>query len=315
MTLFVNSWTAMRFWCMTGTSIDDATAPCSLNEVKNAATSLRAINPDSYSDLLHDGRPLHILVADKGQRSKSPQLVYHTRKAPYPAGAFRRYAPDTVIASPELCFLEMANELPFFKLVEFGYLLCGTYTVNPDVVDSNKREPLTTKRKLTSFIDRMGVTRGCEIARKALGLVCEGSASVRETKTTVLLCTPVRLGGYGLVYPILNHRIDFSDRERLLFGRTHVVIDLYWKEHHFGIEYDGVDNHSSESDVSKDRRKSSDLDYHGIQVLRIDKAQLANPYQVYVLAKKCARHMGKTLRKPTPLQLASRQKLFDEIMH
>ena len=314
MTLYVNNKTAMRFWCMVASSLEDVTNPCTICEVKNASTTLRSIDPNSLEGLVDGSHVVHLLVGDPNQRTQSPRFEYHLRTKAYPLGAFRRLSHDVLVASPELCFIEMANTLPFFKLVEFGYLLCGTYTLNPEVESPNKRKPLTTKRKLASFIDRMGNARGCAIARKALDFAIEGSASVRETKTTILLCTPSRLGGYGLNWPELNYRIDFTEEEQRMFGRPYVVIDLYWHASYFGLEYDGEKGHSEEADVSRDRRKDSELSYHGIRILRVDKVQLANPFQVYVLAKKCGRALGKTIRKPTQRQLEARRELFNAIM-
>ena len=314
MTLYVNSKTALRFWCMVATSLEDVSSACSIREVKNADTSVRAVDSSSLALISEKKKVIHALVESASRRTRSPRFVYHVRLSPYPPGAFRRIAHDVLIASPELCFFEMATELPFWKLVEFGYLLCGTYTLNPKAASTNNRKPLTTKRKLSLFINRMGSARGCAIAKKALKFIVEGSASVRETKTTILLCAPVRDGGYGLPWPTLNHRINFTDRETQLFGRSYVVLDLYWRLYHLGLEYDGEKDHSDESDVSRDRRKSSELDYHGERVIRVDKNQLANPYQVYVLAKKCARAMGKTIRRPTHQQDELKRQLFDAIM-
>ncbi len=314
MTLYVNNKTAMRFWCMEPRPLDESTQASSLTTVKDADTTLRHISSECVSLFATERQVVHVFVDEDSRRSKSPRLVYHLREAPFPSGAFRRLSHDVLISSPELSFLEMANKLPFFKLVEYGFLLCGTYTLCPGAEDPNKRGPLTTKRKIASFIERMGKARGCAVARRALDLVLENSASPRETKTAILLCVPTRLGGYGFASPEMNYRIDFNDEERLLFRKEYVELDLYWRESHFGIEYDGGDNHSIESDVARDRRKSSELNYCGITVARVDKEQLSSPFQVFVLAKKCARIMGRSLRKPTLEQLQCRQKLFEEVM-
>lgn len=314
MALYVNNKTAMRFWCMEEFSLDNSTSSSSVRRVEGAASSLRGIDAEVLARFGSNGHKIHLLVGKASQRSRSPRIVYHVRTCPYPTGAFRRLAPGVLVASPELVFFEMANELFFYKLVEFGFLLCGTYTVNPNAIAPNGREPLTTKRKLASFIERMGTARGCSIARKALDFVFENSASPRETKTAILLCMPSRLGGYGFSEPQMNYRFDFSAEEQRLFGKSFVVLDLYWPNCRFGIEYDGGEHHTEDEDVSRDRRKSSELSYRGITVVRVDKEQIANPFQVYVLARKCARIMGRPFRKPTPAQIERRSQLFEAIM-
>ena len=314
MAVFVNNKSALRFWCNVMTSLDDVCDSTTICDVKNASTSIEGIPEEELAKFDIEKHKLHVLVPNASQRRSSKNMVCHARCLPYPNGAFRRCSHGVYVASPELCFFEMASSLPFFKLVEFGFLLCGTYTLNPAAVDPNCRQPLSSKRKLSSFIDRMGTARGCKVARKALSLVLEGSASVRETKTAILLCAPTKMGGYGFKAPEMNYRIDFSEEEQRMFGRPYVVLDLYLSEYHFGIEYDGEKGHSEERDLSRDRRKSSELNYCGINVVRVDKEQLANAYQVYVLAKKCMRIMGLYLRKPTKEQWNRKQDLFDAVM-
>ena len=299
---------------MTVYSIDEKTTPCSVRNVTESDASLLNVPKDAIEDICSYGQRIHVLVDNAAKRTKSSRLVFHVHNRPFPKGAFRRYSQTVLIASPELCYLEMACEVDFVKLVEVGFFMCGTYTLNPNVEKINGKDPLSTKQKILSFINRMGSVRGCAIARKALELVYEGSASPRETKMAILLCFPVKMGGYGFKPPLMNYRIDFSDEEQKLFGRPYVVLDLYWPEYHFGIEYDGGEGHSDEKGLSRDRRKSGELNYLGINVLRVDKEQLSNPYQVYVLAVKCARMMGKYLRKPTKSQWVHHRELFNKLM-
>lgn len=314
MTLYLNNRTAMIFWCMVKPSAEVAARPSSVTEVTNADTHLDLLD-DNLNELFAKEKTVHLLLGDRNQRTSAPHITFHLRTQPYPNGAFYRYNNKVLVASPELCFLEMANEIPFIKLVEFGFLICGTYTVNPQVENPNKRQQLTTVRKVRSFIDRMGTARGCRTARDALQLVFENSASPRETKLAILLCAPTKYGGYGLPRPTMNWRIDFTEDERLLFGHSHVEIDLYWPQCNYGIEYDGEADHSESGDVSRDRRKDSELDYRGIKIIRVDKDQLANPHQVFVLAKKCARRLGKDFRKPSKRQWDAKCQLFETLMH
>jgi very-short-patch-repair endonuclease len=112
----------------------------------------------------------------------------------------------------------------------------------------------------------------------------------------------------------MNYRIDFNETEQELFGRPYVVLDLYWPKHHCGIEYDGEEDHSSKEDVSRDRKKSSELNYRGINVVRVDKQQLSSPFQVYVLARKLQRLMKIRHRKPTDAEWQRKEELFDILM-
>lgn len=314
MNLYIDNLSALFFLSMVETSLDEVSQPCAHTTIREAVGSLAGLKAFDLSRFDTGPAPLHVMVGRQEARTSARSLACHVRTTHLPAGALRRLDANVFIASPELCFFEMATRLPFAKLVEFGYLLCGTYTVNPDAPVKNGREPLTTKRRLASFAMRMADARGRAAALKAIGLVAEGSASPRETKAAALLSFPVRLGGYGFDLPTMNYRVDFPRRERELFGKTCVVLDLFWPEHRFGIEYDGQDNHTDPRDLSRDRRKSSELQYRGIEVLRLDKQQLANPFQVSVLARKAARAMGLRFRKPTAQQWTRKEELFNALM-
>ena len=314
MELYIDNLSALYFFSMVESSLDAVSQPCAKTRVRNAVGSRFKLERFELSHFNLGNAPLHVMVGDAKKRSQSKTVVCHVRSTELPSGALRRIGKNIFIASPELCFFEMAGVLSFPKLIEFGYLLCGTYTVSPSAPEKNKREPLTTKRKLESFAKRMKDPRGRATALKALSYVVEKSASPRETKTAILLALPVRLGGYGFDLPQMNYKIDFSARERELFGKSYVLLDLYWPLYRIAIEYDGHENHSSPDDLARDRRKSSEMSYRGIEVIRVDKQQMASPFQVHVLSKKLARAMGKRFRKPTPQEWERKVRLFQEIM-
>lgn len=314
MNLYICNLSALRFYSMVTTSLDDVSKPCTKTNVSEAASAISEIRAFDLTELDFGSGVLHVLVGDATSRSKTAGVKFHVRSTELPLGAFRKLDTGIYLVSPEFCFYEMACNLPLPKLVEFGYLLCGTYTLNPTAEVKNGRKPLTTKRRLESFALRMSDTRGRATALKALSLVLEGSASPREAKLAILLTFPVRLGGYHLEPPILNYHIDFTKIEQELFGKPYVELDLYWPERHCGVEYDGSENHSRADDVSNDRKKSSELNYRGITVVRVDKQQLSTPYQVYVLARKLKKLMKIPQRKPSDTQWQRKEELFDLIM-
>ena len=314
MNVYINNLSALWFYCMVETSLDSVSKPCTKTRVTDAASALSEIRAIDLTRFDFGRGTLHVLVGDAASRGDAAGIKFHVRSIELPLGAFRRLDSGIYLASPELCFFELACSLPFPKLVEFGYLLCGTYTLNPAAKKKNGRSPLTTKRRLESFVLRMGDSRGRATALRALTLVLEESASPRETKLAILLTFPVRLGGYHFEAPILNYRIDFTKAEQELFGKSYVELDSYWPAFHCGIEYDGNENHSKDEDVSNDRKKSSELNYRGITVIRVDKQQLSSPYQVYVLARKLQKLMKIPHRKPTDAQWQRKEELFDIIM-
>jgi hypothetical protein len=71
--------------------------------------------------------PLHVMVGKSALRRDSKLLRCHACTIQLAGGSFLWVDKELVVASPELTFLQLANELPFAKLVQLGYELCGTY--------------------------------------------------------------------------------------------------------------------------------------------------------------------------------------------
>lgn len=257
--------------------------------------------------------PLHVYTGIEERRLPSKAIVCHQLSKPLPSGSFRRIGKDLYVSSPELCFVEMAGLLSPIQLLEFGYLLCGTYPGRYPGEAPPARPPLTSCSKLASFAEAMKGRRGCASARRAIGYIEEGSASPRETQLAMLLSLPTKLGGYGFPKPQMNYRICFGKREKALFGRDHIVLDLYWSRFRVALEYDGQAFHSSDQRLSSDRRKEGELACRNIIVMRIDKMQMRNSNHIYVIAKKLARLMGRRVPEPTTDQWRKRQQLFNQL--
>ena len=320
MNIFIDNVSAMKFYCRVKSSLDEESAPCYFTNAQNSTAAEKAVNRIAnecevdLDSLRTKSGALHVLVDSCSKKWNSKSVECHRTSHPVPRGSFRKIAESVYIVSPEYCFMEMASVLPFAKLVEFGYVLCGTYTLNPEADEKNRRKPLASVQGIESFISKLPRKKGRVAALRALMYVREGSASPRETKNTLLLCLPVRIGGYGYPMPILNHTFNFSPEEQLAFGVPYAILDLWWPDYHFGIEYDGGEGHTEVADIARDRKKSSNLQYLGVMVMRVDKEQLSSPSEVYALAKKAARIMGIRFRKPTPEQWRLKCELFDVLM-
>lgn len=315
--------TALRFWCKADGalgSVSSYSSLCSAEGATGALTDRAAVVLASVfkaPGLSEEGAlplPLHVYVGPATSRAPAKEVVRHLLSRPMPPGAFRRIGEGVFVSSPELCFLEMADEMPFHQLVEWGFLLCGTYAAHAGPEGPRRRPALTTVRKIEAFIDAAGSCRGCAMARRALDCVIEGAASPREAHLAMLMSLPTKRGGYGFPRPLMNHRIDFSNGEKSLFGRAFVVLDLYWPQYKVALEYDGEAFHSTDQRLSSDRRKEGELALRGIAVLRVDKMQMRNSNQVYVIARKLAKLMGRQLPRPTRRQWLNRQRLFTDLL-
>lgn len=314
MLAIINNISALRFWCMIETAVHEVSAPFALGSDTQPATFYPASDAQDQPCYDFGNEPLHLLVEPDSHRKPSKQFIRHTLSRSYPTGAFRRLDSRTAIVSPELCFVEMGTQLPFCKLVELGNFLCGTYTMNPNAPDLNTKPPLTTKAALSRFVSQCEHLHGIAAAKQALRYVCDGAASPRENKLAVLLSLPTKMGGYGFSPPLMNYRFAYSPQTARLFGHNNVVIDLYWPDCKLALEYDGFEYHSTDTALTRDRRKSSELNHHGITVIRVDKAQVSTPEALFVLAKKIAYHQGSRLYRPSQRSLNKRREVFYRLM-
>ena len=67
----------------------------------------------------------------RDQQNAKPHLF----TGPLPGSSILRASDDVLVSSPELCFFQMASQLPLVKLIELGYELCGSYSlINSDGV-------------------------------------------------------------------------------------------------------------------------------------------------------------------------------------
>lgn len=314
MTLIMAYRSAMQFWMQVATSLDAATSPSTVADLRAASVSMKAITSCISQNLHFGDEPYHVLVGVGKHRISNKTVVAHQTSRKLPAGSFRKVSKDVLVASPELCFLHMASELETIKLIEFGWYLCGTYVTLPNNDLRNDRQPLTSKIRLRHYLEKCSGAKGVAIALKALRYVGENSASPLETKLGLLLSLPKKLGGYGFPQPIMNYKIQYDEKEQRLYKKHFVVLDLYWPQWKLGLEYDGRVYHGESDAISHDRQKSSELAARQIEVIRVDRNQVRRPSDVYVLAKKIGRVAKHYVGKPTRGQWEKKKSLFAKLI-
>lgn len=314
MTLVVTHQSALKFWVNVTTSVDDVTASSGIKNLQDATANIKIAKRYKQQDNRFGNGPFHVLVGPKNRRVSTNEVICHQTSGAFPPGSFRRIAKDALIVSPELCYLQMASVLSFLKLIELGWLLCGTYATLPDGELTNNRRPLTTKHRLAGYIERCAGMRGREQVAKALQFVQDNAASPIETKLALLLSLPRRLGGFRFPIPTMNHKVHFSPSEQQLYGRQFVVLDLYWPQWRIGIEYDGRAYHGESDAIARDRAKSSEMAARKIEILRVDRTQLHTPYGVYVLARKLGRISKAYVSKPTDAQWERINELYRTLL-
>ncbi|MBR3689823.1 MAG: hypothetical protein IKL97_01820 [Eggerthellaceae bacterium] len=130
---------------------------------------------------------------------------------------------------------------------------------------------------------------------KALDYVVGGSGSPRETALVMLLCLPMRYGGFGLPWPDLNLRLDLGAEGTRFWGGKNAY-DLVWRDARVVVEYDGADSHAGEAVAERDSLRYDALVAANYTALTVSRSQLANVKQFYDIAHVLAGKLGVRLR-------------------
>ena len=281
---------------------------------KNARTGKIANAPRNQSEVMsivnksifRDG-PVHATIP-AGTRSIGNQVTFHISKLDYPANAFVCLSDHILIASPELCFLQAAEKLSFIKTVEYGCNLCGVfYLDNTSESGTSERDPITTKAKIASFLEKCTGHRGYRRAKTALSYVLENSASPAESKGATMLSLPLRYGGYGLYGLALNVKIDIPKRFRGLIDKAYLKADFMWPGTRVTAEYDSDAAHTKSHQISRDHIRVNALQSMGYYSCGITKLQMESMLECDRIAETLRRELKYKQRKK-PKNYAQRKR-------
>ncbi len=238
-----------------------------------------------FTVLKHDAR-FYI----KGKRAHSCEFAL-------PPGAITTRNGKSV-SSPELLFLELAGELSIHRLILLGLQLCSHPPGHPSTA-------ITTKRKLRIFLEKTAGRGGHRKATRALKYIENGSASIMESITYMILTLPHALGGYALKGAVLNYEIELKRDAVSRLGQNYCYADLYYKAMKLAVEYDSFTYHNSPSEQGKDAMRSAVLERQSIDVMHLTTIQLYDKEACRDFAYNLASRLGKRLQICT--------KKFDEM--
>lgn len=308
--LFLGYETAFWIWRKAGPQAFLALAPTRVRSLAGGTPSaekiqvFRSEHPDLYLD------KVDVLVQYGGQRAIS-HVKNHVRSLPFPDRSFYRLDEGLYVASPELCFLQLASKLSEPKAVKLALEMCGSYAI--DVHDEEmgfcKRPPLTSAAKLKAYAKRLYKQNGGAKALHCLRYVVDNSASPRETAVCMLFCLPPRFGGYGLALPEMNRRIELSAREQITVGSRYFNCDLFWADRRVAVEYDSAQYHTAREKQERDAIRRNMLEHKGVRVITATRQQVSEAGQFDKLASQVARAVGKRLRAPKQEHIAERSEL------
>lgn len=232
--------------------------------------------------------PVDFTVSERSARSQKKGQVVHLCEVALPVGAVISRN-GKMVASPELMFLELSSKLNIHRLILLGLQLCSHPPGNPSGA-------ITTKRKLKTFIMKTSGHRGHLKALRAVKYIEDGSASIMESMTYMILTLPHALGGYALDGAVFNHEIKLKDEASKRLGQKRCFTDLYYKPAKLAVEYENFAFHNSPLEQGKDAMRSATLERQGVEVMHLSTIQLYDKDACMDFAFNLASRLGKRIQ-------------------
>lgn len=203
-----------------------------------------------------------------------------------------QYTDRGVCTLPYL-FLRYAACLELVPLIYLGLQICGR---------DRDREPLCTARKLKSCALGLKGHDGRRKALQAVQYICDNSFSPWESWLHMLLCLPNHLGGCGFPKAVFNQKVQIG---------THTfMIDIYFPEDRFGVEYDSFQFHNNCDSFSRDSLRHAKLQAAGYSIVHVRPGQLEQYESFFDLVFNISRALHKPMRIRSPQYFARFQELF-----
>ena len=237
--------------------------PCGRTEMLNALERFRF------------KKPLHIGVTEKTMRNQIDNLKIHLLPDPLPENSLIFVSDGIYVCSPELCFLQAANELSLPELVFLGIELCAIYCRDEDSeYGQRRRDPLMSLASLEGFLNQANNLHGIKKARRASKYILERSNSPMESRLAAIAVLPISVGGYGIKNTLLNYDVLLSQKGSYYYGWDRCCCDMVWKKEKVVLEYDSKLSHLSVEQHRKDKKRSTALTFSGYKVISLTEEQV-----------------------------------------
>lgn len=289
---------------------------------KNEVTHLikQGLGDNSSSDLksllhMQPGDSIDITVSTQEQRRHWQGVKCHVHDTRIPERSYLMLAPDVLVASPELCFLQLASQLDLIQTIRLAMSFCGIYELvgekRPDyesvqLPDGSirvlkhtifDRKPIMSIESALSFLDGLDGVPGVETARRALLYTLPNSGSPMETSMVIPLILPRRLGGFGLPRPTMNGLIPLDGLSQDIAGQSICRGDAVWEIGRFVLEYQSRDKHDNQAAYGNDYARQLALEIMGYEVIFVTAKQIADVNQMTVIALRIAKCLDLRLPK------------------
>lgn len=265
--------------------------------------------------------PLDLIVADTLQRRVWRGVRCHILPEGVPKESFFMLREGIMVACPELCLVQQCERLTLIEAIKLAMKLCGVYKLVGDEEDKNilSRKPVMTIDNAFAYLDQLREVPGMDMARRALHYALPMSGSPMETVMALLLCLPVRMGGFGLPRPTMNFQVGLDDRALAIANKVFprgidpvLAVDAKWNDLIF--EFQSWEYHDSARAYGEDYARQLALQSMGYTVQFVTIEQLRNADQLTELARMVAHEMGSRLSAAALRCVDRRAQLFADLV-
>lgn len=273
-------------------------------------------------------RPIVIVAKGRDERSQSRNWESRvwSKELP-PHSIYRLGNTGAFLCAPWFCYAQMAARLNLADAIRLGLELCGTHSTLPFTPGISTPFRVSEKDARNGFVSSSPITTAGRLradlasspvgpytkAMSAARFLVDGSRSPGESRLFTLLCLPVKLGGYGLPFPLLNEGIELPMQLRRLAGANRFFCDFYYPERRLAIEYDGG-YHGQEKQRMSDNLRQLVLESLDITFVRLDARQMANPMAMDMRAREISKRLGIRFREPSKRGMENRRKLRAQVL-
>lgn len=294
-TLILSHETAKSYYLTLNPRDDMRAIPCMDDPIGNASATSELFELFRANYTGFGNGPREVMVPDRNLKRQRHGLITHVTHLEYPAGSFWKLRPQVYLASPELCFVQMASQLCEPQAIEFGINLCAKFYTDPKTTKPLERKPVTCADKIAAYIDSLdGRYKGISRAKHALKWVVDNTASRMETRCAILMHYSKCYGGAGFPPIEANYHVK-PGRLAGMTNQDNYWIDGAWPDPMAGYEYLGEEEHP---DLKADMRRIDELEALGWHLVVLDKRTVYNHDLFVKPMLQLARYLGKRFRPP-----------------
>lgn len=257
---------------------------------------------------------LDILVPSENQRYTSTNIARHTYAGSPSDIPLFSLGEDIYTVSPEFALMQTVIGLPVDAALALAYEACGLYGKDASRRGFYNRPALTSVSRIKTFASQNRGRRGSARMLRMIPYLFNKSRSPMETSIAIIMCLPVRLGGFGLNDFELNAEIPLNEEQRRMSGLDHAEIDFYFESNNLGLEYNSNLAHTGAARIARDSRRNNTLRYMGLKIITITWEDVRSVQAFEDLMKQTYKVLGKRWRPISDSTAEKRKQLWKNLI-